>query len=147
MPVRTYTFDAHLLLAASVGAGTQAAGPAQVEGSPKVLDVYGGQFEGMITLQIKTQKVSAGDERYLIILQGSNSPTFSSGVENLAVLELGAAAARFGGAAVSTTGRRFLGAVNEVDDTIYRYLRLFNVYSGTAPSLDYFAYLSAMPGH
>ncbi|AOG04134.1 hypothetical protein [Bosea sp. RAC05] len=92
MPNRAYTFDAALELK-DAGAVTASAA-AQVGGSAKILDVGNAQFEAMLIVDVTAMDVANADERYEIILQGSNSSTFASGIENLAAIELGASAAR-----------------------------------------------------
>lgn len=150
MPSRTYTFDAALELARAsynLPLVVTASGAAQVDAANKILDLGGAQFDGMLVLQVDAIDISSGDERYQIIIQGSNSPTFASGIENLATLDLGATGARAGGAKSSGLGQHHVGVVNEAEDTIYRYLRLFNAVSGTTPSISYRAWLSNPAGH
>ena len=144
MPSRAYTFDA-LYQLKDTGVVTASAA-AQVAGNPKILDLGGGLLEGMIVLNVDTIKVSAGDERYLILAQGSNSPTFANTVETLAAVDLGASGGRAGGGQNSPAGQRFLGIATEVGDTVYRYLRLYHVISGTTPLISYSAFLSNPPG-
>lgn len=144
MPNRAYTFDAALELK-DAGAVTASAA-AQVGGSAKILDVGNAQFEAMLIVDVTTMDVANADERYEIILQGSNSATFASGIENLAAIELGASAARRGGAQVSAVGQKQVGIVNESSDVNYRYLRLYTFAAGTTPSINYRARLASAAG-
>ncbi|WP_420104512.1 hypothetical protein [Bosea sp. (in: a-proteobacteria)] len=146
MPSRAYTFD--LLYVLKDDGAVTASAAAQVGGSNKILDLGGGLMEATIVLNIAAIDVSSGDERYLILAQGSNSPTFANTVETLAAVDLGAAGGRAGGGGLqsSPTGQRFLGIATEVGDTVYRYLRLYHVISGTTPSINYTAFLANPPG-
>lgn len=151
MPNRVFTFDAALELARGIGPSAPAvvvgSGPAQVSGSNQILDLGAGGFDGMLIVNVDAIDVSSGDERYQLVLQGSSSPTFASDIENLATLDLGATASRAIGARTSGVGERQAGIVNEQEDRLYRYVRLYNVVSGTTPSISYRARLAAPAGH
>lgn len=98
---------------------------------------------GELVVDITAIEVASTDEYYLIIVQGSNSATFASGIQNLAVLEVGALAARKGGAIGSTVGRHVLPWRNSVDDTVYQYIRVYTFVAGTiATGINYTAFLS-----
>lgn len=140
MGSRTYTFDA-LLQLKDAGAITASAA-AQVAAANKILDMGNGRFDGTAVIDVSAIDISSTDERYQIVVQGSNSPTFASGIENLATLDLGATASRGGGAQNSVVGRYEIGVTNEQFDTVFRYLRLFTVVSGTTPSINYTGFLS-----
>ncbi|WP_420104559.1 hypothetical protein [Bosea sp. (in: a-proteobacteria)] len=144
MGSRTFTFDA-LLQLKDAGAVTSSAA-AQVGGSNKILDMGAARFEGTVVIDVSAIDISSTDEAYDIIVQGSNSSSFASGIENLAQLNLGATAARDGGGQNSTVGRYELGVTNEQADVVYRYVRLFTKAAGTTPSINYTAFLSNDPG-
>ncbi len=145
MGSRTFTFDA-LLQLKDAGAVTASAA-AQVGGSNKILDMGAARFEGTVVIDVSAIDISSTDEAYDIIVQGSNSSSFASGIENLAQLNLGATASRDGGGQNSTVGRYELGVTNEQADTVYRYIRLYTKAAGTTPSINYTAFMSNDPGH
>ena len=92
------------------------------------------------------QSLSALTTCIAFVAQGSNSPTFASGIENLAVMDLGNTAVRLGGAGTSLIGGYEVGFTNEQADVIYRYIRLFTVVAGTSPSINYNAFLAPESG-
>lgn len=144
MGSRTYTFDA-LTQLKDAGAITASAA-AQVAAAAKILDMGAGRFDGTVVFDVSAIDVSSADEIYDLIIQGSNSSTFASGVENLAQLNLAAAAVRDGGGQVSTVGRYELGVTNEQADVVYRYVRAYTKVAGTTPSINYTAFLSTDAG-
>jgi hypothetical protein len=144
MGSRTYTFDALTQLKDAGAVAASAA--AQVASVAKILDMGAGRFDGTVVVDVSAIDVSSADEIYDIIIQGSNSASFASGVENLAQLNLAAAAVRDGGGQVSTVGRYELGVTNEQADVIYRYVRAYTKVAGTTPSINYTAFLSTDAG-
>ena len=77
-----------------------------------------------------TRAGADGDERYDILLQGSNSETFASVYTDIAAVAVGAAAA-INGDIVTSIGRIIMPFRNEFMGTVYRYLRLYTVVAGT----------------
>lgn len=144
MGARVYTFDA-LTLLKDAGAITASAA-AQVGGQAKVLDMGAGRFDGTVVVDVMAIDISSADEIYDIIIQGSNSSSFASGIENLAQLNLAATAVRDGGGQNSVVGRYEIGVTNEQADTVYRYVRAYTKAAGTTPSINYTAYLSTDAG-
>jgi hypothetical protein len=139
--MRTFTYDSALALSSGEAALTASAA-AQVAGSAKVFDtgfVTGGPnalFKGIAVIDITAIDTTSADELYTFIIQGSNSSTFASGVENLVELDLGATASRKGGATVvSGVGRYEVGFQSEQADVMYQYIRLYRLISGTTPSV------------
>lgn len=143
MGSRNYTFDA-LLQLKDAGAVT-ANGGAQVGGQAKILDMGAGRFDGTAVVNVSAITTGA-DNAYDLIIQGSNSPSFASGVENLAQINLGNTAARDGGAQTSVPGMYEIGVTNEQADVIYRYVRAYVRVAGTTPSINFTAFLSNDPG-
>jgi hypothetical protein len=139
MPKRTYTQDADLILKDRTA--ITASGAGQIAGSPVIRDLGAARFEGVALIDVSAIKVSAADESYRVLIQGSNSASFASGVVNLAETSLGAAAALPGGAQVSTVGRSELPFTNEQADVVYRYLRAYTVVAGTSPSITHLIYV------
>jgi hypothetical protein len=137
--MRTFTYDANLLLKDSVA--VTATGAAQVAAANKVFDTgynqtLQGLFKGVAVIDVTNIKTSTGDETYSLFIQGSNSPTFASGVENLAEIDLGAVAVRKGAASVlSVAGRYEVLFQNEQADVMYQYIRLYFVIAGTTPTI------------
>ncbi len=133
--MRTFTYDSNLQLSDSAAITASAA--AQVSAAAKVFDAGSGAlFKGIAVVDITNLKVSAADEIYTFIIQGSNSSTFASGIENLAELDLGAAAVRKGGATVvSAAGRYEIPFQNEQADVLYQYIRLYRLIAGTSPTV------------
>jgi hypothetical protein len=140
MGSRTYTFDALTQLKDAGAVAASAA--AQVASTNKILDMGAGRFDGTVIVDVSAIDVSSADEIYDIVIQGSNSSTFASGIENLAQLNLAAAAVRDGGGQVSTVGRYEIGVTNEQVDIVYRYIRAYTKVAGTTPSINYTAFLS-----
>lgn len=143
---RSYTYDASQLMK---DAGLVAASAAAtVAAAAKVLDTQGGVttntgpalFKGVLVVDVSAIEIASTDEVYDIIVQGSDSSTFASGIENLAQLNLAAAAVRDGGAQASTIGRYELFFTNEQNGANYRYLRVYTKVAGTiATGINYTA--------
>lgn len=147
MGQRTYTFDKNLVLSDGATAIT-ATGTALIGGvtTNSILDVGAARLDGQLVIDVSAMDIASADERYMIFLQGSNSSTFASGIENLGCLDLGATAVRGGGAQNSVIGRYELGFTNEQADTVYRYLRIRVVVSGTTPTITFGAFIATDPG-
>lgn len=143
MGARGYNFD-KLTQLKDAGAVTASAA-AQVGGSNQILDMGAARFDAMVRINLTAITVGA-DNAYDIIVQGSNSPTFASGIENLVSLNLGNTAVRDGGAQTSGTGIYELPVTNEQADTVYRYVRVFTKVGGTTPSINYDAFLTTPIG-
>jgi len=139
MGQRIYNYDKDLLFHDGAAAVT-ADGAGQVSSAAKVITLGPGRFEGVMLFDVSAIDVSSTDERYVIVIQGSNTSDFSGAKENLAALELGATAVRSGGAATSTTGRYEIPFQNEQDDTVYTYVRVYVDVSGTTPSITFKAW-------
>jgi len=75
-----------------------------------------------------------GDERYDILLQGSNSDTFASVYTDICAVAVGAAAA-INGDIVTAAGRISMPFRNEFMGTVYQYLRLYTKVAGTHVSV------------
>ena len=143
---RSYTFDAGMQLK---DAGLVAASAAaQVASSNQILNV-GGQdpFMGVAVIDVSAIEIDTGNEDYQIIIQGSNSSSFASGIENLATLDLGAnSSGRKGGAQDSVAGRYELPFINVQRDTAYQYLRAYTFVAGTiATGINYTAFIGKLP--
>ena len=129
MGQRTYNFDAEMEFKDAGLVASSAA--AQVDAANKIIDVGAARFEAVMVVDVSAIEIASDDEVYDIIVQGSNSATFASGIENLAQLNLGATEVRDGGAKDSEIGRYELPFVNEQDATVYRYLRVYTKVAGS----------------
>lgn len=122
-----------------------ASAAATVGGQAKIIDVGAARFEAVMVIDVSAIEIASNDEEYTIVIQGSNSPSFASGVEILAMTNLGALELRTGDVSDtsvdSVIGRYELPFVNEQADVIYRYLRVYTVVSGTiATGINYRAF-------
>lgn len=131
---RSYTPDIEMLLADGAAAVTATAA-GTVGGSDKILDVGNGRFEAVALVDVSALDIVSNNEEYDVLIQGSNSATFASGIENLAQLNLGATEVRQGGAQDSVVGRYELPFINQAVGTIYKYLRAYLVIAGTTPTI------------
>lgn len=137
----SYTFDALLEFK---DAGLVAAdGPAEVDSAEKIVDVGSGAFSGDMVIDVTAIEVATGDERYEIQVQGSDSATFASGIEQLASLALGDSTVT-GGDADNAAGRRILPFNNRgLDGKVYRYLRIYTEVAGSiATGINFTAFAS-----
>ena len=132
------TYDALLLLKDS--AAVTATGVAQVAGANKILDLGAARLDYRIINDVSAIKTSATDESYRLRVQLSNSSTFASGVVTHSALELGAPSAT-GNTIATPVGRYEKQGSNEVNGTIYRYMRVAFVVAGTAPTITNTSYL------
>lgn len=117
-----------------------------------ILDLGGGDQDFAppvwfkLIVDVSAIELDTTDEAYTIILEGSNSATFASGIEPLCVLTLGAAAAALylGNVDVSSdTGRYVVPGWNQRNETTYRYVRLRTHVGGTvATGINYSAVLT-----
>ena len=120
-----------------------ASAAALVSASAAIVDLGTGHKFSNIILNVTAVKVSVGDEQYLICVQGSNSATFASGIQNLAIFDWSDAAVQSGASDKDgVVGQAVLPFTNSMDNgnTVYRYLRLYHEIAGTLPSINYVAY-------
>jgi hypothetical protein len=133
-----YTYDNNLLLKA---AGLIAAS-ADVA---TILDLGAGFFEADVVVDVSAIELDSANEIYDIIVLGSNSPTFASGIVQLGRQTLGKATAP-----VDTNtgvGRFPIPFRNELNGTQYRYVRLRTVVAGTVVTgINYSAFIGLNPG-
>lgn len=128
--------DALALLAA--GAAQTASGD-----SPLIVDLGGGDqpyspiVNFAMMIDVTAIDVTTGDEEYRLILEGSDSATFASGIEPLCEASLGGAGVGLpaNGDVASDIGRYVVPGCNLKNEHTYRYVRLTWVISGTTPSI------------
>jgi hypothetical protein len=117
---------------------------AQVGGSNKILDLGPGVAwtPFVVSLKVTAVDVDSGDEVYDIVIQGSTSATFASGIVDLCQRTMGDAAVMNGDTDI-TAGEYMLYGHNDVDGTVYRYIRAYTVVAGTiATGINYQAWLT-----
>jgi len=130
-------YDSTLVLKDAGLVAASAAGT--VDSAAKIADVGGGRVNAVLTIDVTAIEIASNDELYAVAIQGSTSSTFASGIEELAVLNLGAAEV-LAGDGDSTVGRYELPFNNEKAGTIYPYLRVYTTVSGTiATGINYTA--------
>ncbi len=142
-----YTFDALLELK---DAGLIAAsGAAQVNAANRILDIGTGFFRGDCVIDVSAMEIGSGDETYMIIIQGSTSPTFASDIANLAQLSVGdgstiATAQGTSGVDVDDApGRFILPFCNYRNGTYFPYIRVFVAVAGAiATGINFRAWVS-----
>jgi hypothetical protein len=111
-------------------------------GNDVVLNLGLGRMDASLVVDVTTLKTSTGDEKYTFLLQGADNAAFTGDKENLGVLELGAAAARTGGARASTIGRFTVPITTSDYVKSWKYVRLNLLVAGTAPSAVVTAWLA-----
>ena len=117
-----------------------------------ILDLGGGGqtwpavWFGDLIVDVSAIEVASLDEGFTIVLSGSSSPTFASGIEEIARLTIGSVVG-MGAAAtvVSDIGRYVIPVCNERNGRTYRYFRIFTIVAGTiATGINYSARLGRM---
>ncbi|MDA3897704.1 MAG: hypothetical protein PF482_16340 [Desulfobacteraceae bacterium] len=113
-----------------------------VDSSAVIAELGAGLVEGHLIIDVSAIEIADDDELYKIKLQGSSSATFASVIEDLTILEVGAAEV-LGGDQDSAIGRYKVPFSNEKNGTIYPYVRLYTDVDGTiATGINFSAYLS-----
>lgn len=135
------TFDYSLRLKdAGLVAASAAATVASVA---KILDMGASRFDGRAVIDLTACEVATGNEQYIIIVQGSTSSSFGSGIVNLGAVLLGDSSVSLESADTAAVTRREIFFSNEVDGTLYRYVRLYTFVAGTiATGINYAAFLA-----
>lgn len=106
---------------------------AQVGGSDQIIDLGSDAAVTMGVLHdVSAIEIASGDEVYQLIVQGSNSATFASGIVDLHTMPLGDASTVATLRDVDDTTGRFVGYLSNIwNDTSYRYIRLRIEVAGT----------------
>lgn len=124
-----------------------ASGAGQVASVARVVNVGTGLVDAVLVIDVNTIDITTGDEGYVIILQGSDSPTFASNIQNLVIHRAGDSTVT-GESVDSTIGRKTIPFNNQArDGTPLPYLRVYATLSGTTPILDYRAWITKNPMH
>ena len=107
---------------------------ASVEGKvatvAKIFDAGAGRLDARLIVDITAAEVATGNEHYRICVQGSSASDFSSAVWNLGGVELGDSTVSLE-SADTVAGRREIAFCNEVNGTLYRYIRVYFFVAGT----------------
>jgi len=133
-----YTFDSDLELKDSSAAITSSAA-ALVDTVARQIDLGPGRVDGVIVLDVTAVDVAAGDEA-TVIAQVSSVDGFGSLYFNAGCLIFGDVTLN-GQALDSVVGHYELHFTNEVNGTVYRYLRLYTLIAASG-SLTYTGYLA-----
>lgn len=128
-------YDSTLVMKDSGQVAASAAGT--VSSAAKIANVGEGRVDARLVLDVTAIEIASNDELYSVAIQGSTSSTFASGIEELAVINLGAAEV-IGGDIDSTVGRYEVFFSNEKAGVIYPYLRVYTTVDGTiATGINY----------
>jgi hypothetical protein len=128
------TYDHATLLKAAGLVAASAAGSV-------ILDLGDGLMEADMVIDVTALEVATGDEIYTISLEGSSVAAMSSGSVELAKITLGNNPAPSD--ADTSTGRHVVPIRNELNGTLYRYVRVYTTVAGTiATGINYSAFLT-----
>jgi hypothetical protein len=112
-------------------------GYAEVDASAKVVNLGSGLMRMNLIIDISALDISSDDELYCIHLMGGSDASFTQQV-SLASKELGHNASLQGNRD-SKISRIILPVQNEQGGTVFPYVRIRHVISGTSPSINYIA--------
>lgn len=152
---RTYTPDINLFIAD--GAAAQVAtGWSQVGGGTASIDLGGNQgtspaqqarIDAMLVLDVTALNIATGDENYRLVVALSNDPAFGAGnvVEGPSILLGKGAELDVGNGADSVVGRYELGFTNQIAGSIYEFMQLYVIVSGTGPSITFAGFVAVLP--
>jgi len=128
------TYDHATLLKAAGLVAASAAGSV-------ILDLGDGYMEADLIIDISAMEVADGNEIYTIALEGSSVAAMTSLSVTLAEKTFGNNPAPAD--ADTTVGRHLVPITNELNGTIYRYVRLYTTVAGTiATGINYSAFLA-----
>lgn len=134
------TFD-YLLRMKDAGV-IAASAAAQVGGAAQILDMGAQRFDGRVIVDITECEVATGNEEYRILVQGSTSASFANGVWNLGAIQLGDSSVSQETVDTAATRHQEIAFCNEVNGTVYRYVRVYTFVAGTvATGIGYTANL------
>ena len=112
-------------------AGLVATCSATIVALQNVVNVGDGLLEANCVIDVTAIEIDSNDELYTICVQGSSESDFSSTVECLAILELGAKEVLNYSDVDSEVGRYILPFRNERNGTLCPYIRLICDVAGT----------------
>lgn len=106
-----------------------------------ILDLGDGLTLADLIVDVSALEVATGDEIYTVALEGSNVAAMTSGSVTLAAKALGNAPAPAD--ADTSTGRHLIPVTNELNGTLYRYVRIHTTVAGdVATGINYSAFLA-----
>ena len=106
-----------------------------------ILDIGAGFVDGLLVVDVSAVETATGNEYFTICLEASNVAAMTSGSVDIMRKSMGNIVAP--GDAVTATGRFILPFCNEVNGTLYRYVRLYTVVAGTiASGINYSAFVA-----
>lgn len=126
-------YDTAMALADTQTVTTSAA--LQVSSADQILDLGAAHFQGDAVFDIGAVDVTTGDESSKLLIQGSNSATFASGVVTLAAALFGDSTITGDSADRTGSERVVIPFENVRAGTVYRYLRGYVLAAGTSPSI------------
>lgn len=110
-------------------------------GTDKYYDTGGGRTRGDVVINVYAVPNILASTKFTMRLQGGKNSSFST-LNDLQILELGDATQISGGSDLGV-GRYILPFSNDLDGTVYRYLRHYITCSGTCGTgIQYECYLS-----
>lgn len=128
------TYDHATLLKAAGLVAASAAGSV-------ILDLGDGFMSADLVIDVTALEVATGDEIYTISLEGSSVAAMTSGSVELAKITLGNNPAPAD--ADTAVGRHILPIRNELNGTLYRYVRVYTTVAGAiATGINYSAFLA-----
>lgn len=128
------TYDHATLLKAAGLVAASAAGSV-------ILDLGDGLMDRDMVIDISALEVATGDEIYTVSVEGSNVAGMASGSVELAKMTFGNNPAPAD--ADTDVGRHILPFRNELNGTLYRYVRVYTTVVGTiATGINYTAFLA-----
>lgn len=128
------TYDHATLLKAAGLVNASAAGSV-------ILDLGDGLMEADLVIDVSALEVASGDEVYTIALEGSSVAAMTSGSVTLAQISVGNVPSPAD--ADTTTGRHVVPVRNELNGTLYRYVRIYTTVEGAiATGINYSAFLA-----
>lgn len=128
------TYDHATLLKAAGLVAASAAGSV-------ILDLGDGFMEADLIIDISALEVASNDEIYTIALEGSSVAAMTSGSVTLAEKQFGNVPAPAD--ADTAVGRHLVPITNELNGTLYRYVRIYTTVAGAiATGINYSAFLA-----
>ena len=111
-----------------------------------IQDVGSGRADMTLVAEVSAISAAGATQQYDLVMQGSNSPTFASGIQELARYRLGNTAVR-DGADTSVIGRYEIPFSNEMPvngpvTNELRYIRFRLAIAGTTPSITLAAWIT-----
>jgi len=114
-------------------------------GTDKSYDTGGGRTRGDVAINVYAVPNILASTKFTFRLQGSKNAAFTT-INDLVITEIGDATQISGGSDL-TTGRYIVPFTNDLDGTVYRYLRHYITMGGTVGTgIQYECYISKLFG-